>query len=181
MTTSTLRYTSTAIWLHWIIAILIVFLLFPGHELIEVQRGGDLSGWQPSAHASLGLLVLLLSAVRIFWRVMHKAPPLPGHMPRLQVVASHALHGLFYVLMLALPLTGLMALQSFGADRLNPEAVSFFKLFSLYGLPDLGEWTSEAHDVAGNATKLLLALHVAAALKHQFWDRDGLLKRMSPF
>jgi cytochrome b561 len=174
------RYTKTAIWLHWVIALLIIFLLFPGHELIEVRRGGDLSDWQPTAHASLGMLVLLLTLVRITWRFANPPPALPDHMPRWQMMASHALHSLFYVLMLALPLTGLMALQGFGAQRLNPEAVGFFKLFSLYGLPDLGHWTEEAHELSGQAAKLLLALHIFAALKHQFWDKDGLLSRMRP-
>ena len=174
------RYTKTAIWLHWIIALLIIFMLFPGHELIEVRRGGDLSDWKPTAHASLGMLVLLLTLVRIAWRVANPPPALPSHMPKWQVTATHALHGLFYLLMLGLPLTGLLALQGFGAERVNPEAVSFFKLFSLYGLPDLGHWTEEAHELSGLATKLLLALHVIAALKHQFWDKDGLMSRMRP-
>jgi cytochrome b561 len=174
------RYTKTAVWLHWIIAILIVFLLFPGHELIEVRRGGDLSDWGPTAHASLGVLVFLLSLFRMYWRVTHRAPALPTTMPRWQMTASHALHGLFYVMMLALPLTGWLALQNFGSERLNPEAVSFFKMFSLYGFVDLGGWTGEAHEIAGNVTKAMLALHVLAALKHQFWDKDGLLRRMSP-
>ena len=174
------RYTKTAIWLHWLMAALIVFMLFPGEELIEVRRGGDLSDWQPTAHASFGMLVLILTLVRIVWRFAYPAPALPASMSDWQKKASHALHGLFYVLMLALPLSGLLALQPFGAERLNAEAVSFFKLFSLYGLPNFGEWTEEAHELAGQATKILLALHIIAALKHQFWDKDGLMSRMRP-
>jgi cytochrome b561 len=164
------RYNRVAVILHWVIALLIVFLLFPGEEFMEVRRGGDLTGWQPTAHASLGSLVLLLTVVRIGWRMTHIPVPHNPPLPRWQAIASETVHGLFYVLMLALPLTGLFALQHFGAERLNPEAVTFFKTFSLYGLPDLGGWVGEAHEIAGTAAKALLALHVLAALKHQFLD-----------
>jgi cytochrome b561 len=164
------RYNRVAVILHWVIALLIVFLLFPGEDLIQVPRGGDLSDWGPSAHASLGITVLLLTLVRIAWRITHKPAPYNPPLPRWQKIASESVHGLFYVLMLALPLSGLFALQNFGAERVNPEAVSFFKTVSLYGLPNLGHWTEEAHEIAGNIAKALLALHVLAALKHQFLD-----------
>jgi cytochrome b561 len=101
-------------------------------------------------------------------------------MPAWQVTASHALHALFYALMIGMPLSGMLALSAYGAERLNPEAVSFFKLFSLYLMPNLGEWTGEMHELASKLMQILLIVHVAAALKHQFWDKDGLLKRMSP-
>jgi cytochrome b561 len=181
MTSKTERYNRTAIWIHWIVAILIIFLLFPGEEFIQVPRGNSMAAWQPTAHASLGISVLLLSLFRIYWRLTHTAPALPVGMPRWQVLASHASHGLFYVLMIGLPLTGWLALQPYGAVRLDAEAVSFFRLFSLYGgLPNLGGWTMDAHEILGKVTIALLVLHVVAALKHQFWDKDGLLRRMSP-
>lgn len=164
------RYNRVAVILHWVIALLIIFLLFPGGDFMSVRRGEDLSGWQPTAHASLGSLVLLLTLVRILWRARHKPAPHVLPLPRWQSIASETVHGLFYVLMLALPLTGLFALQNFGAERLNPEAVTFFKTFSLYGLPNFGHWTEEVHEIAGTATKALLALHVLAALKQQFLD-----------
>jgi cytochrome b561 len=181
MTTTSERYTRVAIYLHWVIAALIIFLLFPGEDLIKVPRGGSMADWQPTAHASFGIVVLILSVIRIAWKLGHTSPPLPAGMPRWQEIATHSVHGLFYVLMIVLPLSGWLALSPYGAERLNAEAVTFFKLFSLYSMPDLGGWTGEAHEIAGKITIVLLILHVVAALKHQFWDRDGLLKRMNPF
>jgi cytochrome b561 len=171
------KYTKVAIALHWVIAILVLFLLFPGEELIEVERGQSLADWGPTAHASLGMLVLILTVVRIAWRLMHAAPPLPP-MPAWQVKATAALHGLLYVLMLAIPLFGWMALAPFGAERLDPQAVTFFRLFPLDVWPNLGGWTAEMHEIGGTLAKILVILHVLAALKHQFIDKDGLMRRM---
>jgi cytochrome b561 len=174
------RYTQTAIWLHWIIAILILFLLFPGEDLIRTSPGSELSGWQPTLHASLGMLVLVFSVLRLVWRVANPPPPLPVAMPAWQIRVSHVMHWTFYALMIFMPLTGWLALSPYGAERVSPEAVTFFNLFSLYLMPDLGEWTGEAHELSGKLMQLLLVLHVLAALKHQFWDKDGMLRRMSP-
>jgi cytochrome b561 len=171
-------YNRTAIWLHWIIAALIVFLLFPGEEYMRVARGASLSGWQPTAHTSLGILVLLLSLTRLGWRVANPPPPLPARMSQIERMASHASHWAFYALMIGLPLTGWLALAPYGAARLDADAVSFFKLFSLSILPNLGDWTREAHEISGTVAQLLLALHVLAALKHQFWDKDRIFARM---
>lgn len=172
------RYNTVSIILHWLLALLILFLLFPGEELIEVERGQSAADWGPTAHASLGMLVLLLSLVRILWRLMHKAPPLSAAMPVWQVKATAAIHGLLYLLMLAIPLTGWLALAPWGAERLDANTISFFKLLPLNVMPDLGEWTAEVHEIAGKLAQILIAIHVLAALKHQFIDKDGLMRRM---
>jgi cytochrome b561 len=178
--TTAIKYTTPAIWFHWIIAILIIFMLFPGEDLIKVQRGSSMAGWGPSTHATIGIVILVLSLARLVWRYLNPPPPLPATMPAWQVAASHAGHWIFYGLMIVTPLAGWFALSSYGAGRLSPEAVSFFNIFSLYLLPDIGSWTTEFHEIASNMMMFLIVLHVAAALKHQFWDRDGLLRRMSP-
>lgn len=172
------KYTPVAIALHWLLAVLILFLLFPGHELIEIERGQSAAGWGPTAHASLGMLVLILSVLRIVWRLLHKAPPLPANMPAWQVTATAAIHGLLYLLMLGIPLAGWLALAPWGADRLDADTITFFKLLPLNVWPDLGHWTSEMHEIGGTLAKLLIAIHVLAALKHQFIDKDGLMRRM---
>lgn len=173
------KYTKVAIALHWIIAIMVLFLLFPGEDLIKVPRGQSVADWGPTAHASLGMLVLLLSLFRILWRVMHPAPPLPAGMPIWQVKATAAIHGLLYLLMLGIPLLGWLALAPYGAERLDPESITFFRLVPLNILPNLGEWAGELHEIGGTLAKILIAIHVLAALKHQFIDKDGLLRRMT--
>jgi cytochrome b561 len=177
---TTPRYSRTAIILHWIMAANLIFMLFFSEDLIRVPRGQSLSGWEPTAHASWGLMVLLLVVVRLLWRVGHKPPPPPA-MPRWQAIASKATHHLFYALMFLIPIFGLLAIVPYGAERLDVDKVVFFNLFPVAFMPNLGAWTMSAHEILGNIAKALIILHVIAALKHQFWDKDKLLQRMNPF
>jgi cytochrome b561 len=179
-TPASARYTKTAVWLHWITALLMIFMLVWGEDFIRVQPGESLGGWQPTTHASWGTVILLLVLLRLFWRMGHPAPALPDTMPNWQVTASHVAHWALYALMIAIPVTGLLALVPYGAERLDADKVVFFNLFSLHFMPNLGSWTQEAHEILGNVAKALIIIHVAAALKHQFWDKDGLLSRMRP-
>jgi cytochrome b561 len=174
------RYTRTAVWLHWITAALLIFMLILGEDLIRVPRGGSLAGRQPSAHASFGFLVLLLALARLSWRWVHPAPDLSTSMASWERALSHLTHWAFYALLIAIPLLGLLALAPYGVDRSDVEQVTFFRLFSLAFMPNAGGWTLEAHEIASNIAKILVVLHVLGALKHQFWNRDGLLWRMSP-
>ena len=183
MSTQTTRYTKPAIWLHWIIAVLMLFMLFQqffGDNLIRVPVGGSLAGWRPSAHASIGITILLLGLARLCWRLGHPPPALPTTMPRWQVFASQATHWTFYALMIALPVTGMLAIVPYGAERLNVEDVTFFNLFPVAFMPNLGSWTGAAHELLTQVAKVLVIVHIVAALKHQFWDKDGLLGRMRP-
>jgi cytochrome b561 len=180
MNTASSRYTKPAIWLHWITAVLMIFMLFFGDDFIRVPRGESLSGWEPSAHATFGILILLLALARLFWRIANPPPALPVSIPRWQRTISHATHWAFYFLMLAIPMMGLLAIVPFGAQRLDVQDVTFFNLFPVAFLPNFGGWTVQAHGLLANVAQALVLLHVAAALKHQFWDKDGLIGRMRP-
>ncbi len=176
------RYTKTAIWLHWITAAIMLFMLFLSEDLIRMPRGAAIGpmDWGPTAHASFGMLVLLLALARLFWRIGHTPPP-DVPMPRWQQIASHATHHLFYVLMITIPVFGLLALAPYGTEHAGTENVVFFNLFSLNVMPNLGDWTKDAHELLGKLAQILVIIHVIAAVKHQFWDKDGLLSRMWPF
>ena len=180
MTGTTDRYTKIAIWLHWITAALMIGMLIFGEELMELEEGQSLVGWQPNAHASVGMLILLLALARIFWRIAYPPPDLPAHMQLWERTLSHISHWAFYGLMIAIPVFGLLALRPFGTEHTGAESISFFGLFPLSFAPDLGEWTAEVHEILSNVAIALVVLHVLATLKHQFWDKDGLLRRMSP-
>lgn len=132
-------------------------------------------------HKSFGILVLVLSIFRIIWRLGHKPPALPDHMPGWQKTVSHMTHGLFYGLMIGMPLVG-WAMVS--ASNLPVPTI----LFQILPLPDMpGVMESEAtykrfqwlHEAGAKLFIALILLHVGAALKHQFFDRDGVLSRMS--
>jgi cytochrome b561 len=181
MTSSqTTRYSTVAIVLHWLTAALILYMLIFGEDLIRRQDGAPISAldWGPTAHASWGIVVLLLTLVRLFWRMGHQPPSLPTTMKSWEVTLSRITHGIFYVLMLGTPILGLFAFSAYTTHHAGAETASFFKLFNVNFLPNIGEWTMGLHGLATKLIWAFLALHVLAGLKHQFVDRDNILSRM---
>jgi cytochrome b561 len=183
--TSTSRYSAGAIWLHWIIAALIVVQLCLGWWMNEVLPDHTpAEELAEHVHISLGLTILILVLVRIAWRLTHRPPPLPAGMPAWERWLSYAVHLLFYLLLLVLPLSG-WTLVSMG-----PGPISFWGLPWPH-LPGVAQMLgSPPSRAARHAVKHLhvfiliwivlvsLALHVAGALKHQF-DGRPVLWRMT--
>ncbi|MEQ1619140.1 MAG: cytochrome b/b6 domain-containing protein [Terricaulis sp.] len=191
------RYSAVAIVLHWAIAAAIVFMVPLGwwmHQ--QAEHGGAGEGLYRAfqLHKSVGLTVLALSVARLGWRLANPAPPLPAHMPAWEKLAASATHWAFYFLIVALPLSGWLYVSAQWSHEDNqPLAVSthwfgLFRVPALFGLPEAGnqvraavaEGAFTAHYLLAYASVALLALHVGAALKHQFVDRDDVLSRMVP-
>lgn len=167
----TVRYTRVARALHWVMALLIIANLVGGlaHDAL-----GD---WVMPLHKSTGLLILLLALVRIGWRIGHPAPPYPATMAAWERLAAGATHLILYAMMLLIPLTGwIMAsagrwpLDFYGLFAVPKFAVS--KGDAIVGI------SHEGHELLAYAMIALLVLHVAAALRHHFLLRDGVLRRM---
>jgi len=174
------RYSLGAIVLHWAIAALIVlnFLLVwtsedapkPEHEALIAN------------HKAVGLVILALSVLRLAWRAVHPSPPFAETLRAWEAALAKVVHSLFYLLLLAIPLTG-WAMVSLGNGG---EPVDIFGLFTVPGLPFAADrrqagTVHEVHELFATLTLVLLALHVAAAIKHQFIDRDTTLARMVPW
>jgi cytochrome b561 len=176
MSVSNLRYSNVAIMLHWLIAALMIYMVLFGEDLIRRPTGT----FYPSLHASIGISVLILSLARLAWRLMNPPPALPSRMKRWEVVVSHITHWSFYALMIGIPLTGLMAFTHMLPKEAILSGTTLFGIASVPGLPDIGGAGGNVHALASKALEALIILHVLAALKHQFWDKDSLLKRMSP-
>ena len=176
MQVSLSRYTSVAIVLHWLIAALMIYMILFGEDLIRRPAGT----FYPSLHASIGISVLILSLARLAWRLTNPPPPPPATMKRWEVTLSQITHWLFYILMIGMPLTGLMAFT----HQLPREAIlsgtTLFGMAPVPGLPDINGMGGNLHSLASKVTEALIILHVLAALKHQFWDKDNILRRMSP-
>jgi len=178
------RYSVASMTLHWLLAALIAIQLCLGWYMNEVAV--DHSPIQETiegVHISLGLTILLLVLVRIGVRLTHPAPALPAGIPRWERLLAHASHLLFYLLMLALPLTG-WALVSLGT-----RPISFWGLPwpHLPGVSVLGSPAPRPvrHELVHIHVFILiwitlinLALHVAGAIKHQF-DGRPVLWRMT--
>lgn len=170
------RYTTTAIHLHWLIALALIGTFSLGlymHELPLSPHKLKLYSWHKWAGVSIFLLVL----VRLAWRLGHRPPELPATMPAWQRQASTVVHGLLYVLMVAVPLSGWLMSSAKGFQTV---------WFGVLPLPDLvakdeplGEAFEAAHKLLNLSMATLVLAHVAAALKHHFIDRDDVLRRMS--
>ena len=177
------RYTKTAILLHWIIALMIIAQL--GVALVM----GDETMWTPEMrgqlygfHKALGMSVIVMTLVRIAWRLMNPAPALPAGMKSWEIFAVKATHGLFYVLLLAIPLSGWLLVTYAGRGPID-----MFGLFAWPDIPgvgvnkDMAHEVGDIHELMGYTMLVLIGLHVAAALKHHFVNKDNVLTRMLPF
>ncbi len=177
------RYTAVAIALHWAIALMIIGLIAIGWIMDGMKPGPDQFAII-QLHKSFGITVLLLSVARIAWRLMNP-PPAEPPMPKWQSLASKAVHILFYILIIAMPLTGWI-MASASADA----PTRYFNLVDirLPGIPTLDadtrhgleEGFEQVHSNLAWVIVGLLVLHVAGALKHHFIDKDGLIARMAP-
>lgn len=186
LTNSTSRFGPVAQGLHWLIAALIIVQYFLA-ELAE--EAGAARRTDPSAaldqlmlmarHKSFGITILALAVLRLSWRAVNQPPPWPAAMPSWQVRVARTTHWLFYGLLFAIPITGWLASSA------KNYPVSWFGLVQLPDLvaPDKGlaHDLEEVHEIFFNVLVVLAAIHVAAALKHQFIDKDGVLMRMVPW
>lgn len=172
------RYSSGAIVLHWLIAVAVIVnwrLAETAHELPDAEAAALMG-----RHMALGIVILALTALRLIWRVTKPAPPWASSMNPWEVVAARAVHTVFYLLLLGLPLGGWLATSFQGSG------VGMFGLFTLPALPVIaseaaGEAIFEMHEIGGKIMLALIVLHVLGALKHHLIDRDGNLYRMLPF
>jgi len=169
------RYSSPAVLLHWLVALLI-FVTFPlGVYMHELPLSPDKLQLY-SYHKWIGITILLLASLRVMWRVMHIPPPLPDGMARWQRRVSQAVHGLLYMLILAIPLSGWLMSSAKGFQTV---------WFGVLPLPDLigkdkalGDLLAGVHQALNFTLLVLVILHVGAALKHHFMERRPFMQRM---
>lgn len=175
------RYTAVAMLLHWLLALVILGMFAMGLYMSDLPFSPlrlKLYNW----HKWAGVTFLALTVLRLVWRVTHRPPPLPRTieqaMPGWQMRAYHATHHLLYVLFFAVPLIGWAYSSAAGFPIV---------WFGVLPLPDfvpaskeLAEMIKPLHGLSAFALVGLAGLHVAAALKHHWIDRDGLLSRMLP-
>lgn len=159
---------------HWLTALLVFVMLGLGWGR-EVMPGA----WRPAMmdwHKSIGITILVLFAARLFWRLYTKPPRLPETLSRLSKHAAHGVHGLLYLTLAALPLSGWLMLSAMGRPP------SLFGLAVLPPLidkaPGLVPLLKNAHELMAYGLVALVVAHVAAALLHHFFYKDDILRRM---
>jgi cytochrome b561 len=172
------RYGHVAKALHWLIVAGIIAQYFLAEAAEDRDHGPTTPFGAAGLHNAIGITILALAVVRVLWRLIEQPPPLPQTMKTYERVLARAAHLAFYVLLFALPLTG-WALAVF-----DWQSISVFGLFELPQLrvPALTEHQlEEVHETLFNILVGLAALHVVAALKHHFFDRDNVLRSMLPW
>ena len=169
------RYSKGAIILHWLMAVMIIGNQAGGflHDFVPTE-GGQRS-LVMGLHKSFGLVIIALTLLRIGWRVANPPPAFPHYFTSGERLLAKAAHGAFYLLMLAIPLSGWVM-----ADR-NTRPLSFFGAFDVpkFGVEkSIADAAHELHETLGWVMLALLALHIIGLLKHLVLDRDNLLVRM---
>ncbi len=178
MQTPSSGYSSGQRALHWIIALMILPMIAAGFLMVQEGLPRALGNTLFIMHKNMGVVVLILVVLRIVVKLRQKAPPLSDSLPAWQRRAAHASHGLLYVLMLVMPLSGYIRVRAGG-----------FPIESLdrLGLPTLvpksetlAATAKTVHELGAYAIAALLALHIAAALHHALILRDGTWSRIWP-
>ena len=180
-------YDSVAKTLHWLIAFAIVAMLVIGWTMTNIAKDNPYRFGLFQLHKSVGITILLLSLFRLYWRLTHPAPPLPIAMPAWEKFAARATHWIFYVLIIGMPLVG-WAIVSASPFNLPTVLYGIIPWPHLPVLPDLDPDSKKQavhlfdtmHDYGAYILASLLVLHVGAAHKHHWLDRDDVLTRMAP-
>jgi len=169
------RYSSPAIFFHWAIFLLVAL----AYLAIEIRgpKGSDSRAFWMNVHLMAGTFVLVLSVLRVLWRVVSRVPEAIPQATLLRWLSKLA-HVALYVFIIAQPLLGIMMVNMGG----KPVSLDWLGVsFTLFG-PDkaLRPAIKEAHELIGNAFYFVIGLHALAALYHHFIRRDDVLRRMAP-
>ncbi|CAB3745921.1 cytochrome B [Burkholderia puraquae] len=169
------RYSSPAIFFHWAVFLLVAL----AYLAIEIRgpKGSDSRVFWMNVHLAAGTLVLVLSVLRVLWRVVSRVPEAIAQAVLLRWLSKLA-HVALYVFIIAQPLLGIMMINLGG----KPVSLDWLGVsFTLFG-PDkaLRPTIKEAHELIGNAFYFVIGLHALAALYHHFIRRDDVLRRMAP-
>ncbi|MDP3841327.1 MAG: cytochrome b [Oxalobacteraceae bacterium] len=172
------RYTKTAMLLHWLIALLIIASFALGVTMTDIPGITPTKLKYFSWHKWLGVTILGFACLRLLWRLSHAAPAYPAGMAAWQQKAASGLHQLLYLLMLAIPVSGYFYSLAAGVPVVYLGLVALPVLID--PAPELKMLLKTVH-YALNMTLLgAVGLHVVAAMKHHFIDRDGIFKRILP-
>lgn len=174
MNRSSTSFVLAARVLHWLMALLILSMLFIGVGM--VASVSERHEWLIRIHKPLGIAILILAVVRLIVRLRNPPPPLPADLPAIQKFAAHASHWVLYALMLILPLVGWAMLSAGGYPVMLSESLR---------LPPIFPVSATAFAILRHAHALLAILlfltflaHLGAALYHGLIRRDGVLRSM---
>jgi len=168
-------YGTLTIILHWLMAIMIMMIVFIGFNMTGMEDGDD--KWEIYAmHKAAGLIILTLALFRWFWMLTNEKPnPLAGW-TNAEITIGKATKWILMVMMLAMPVAGVTMSLAGGHD------IGFFGLFTIAAFAEenkpLAGIAHEIHEIGGIAIAVVIGLHILAAFKHHFLKKDKTLARM---
>jgi cytochrome b561 len=174
------RYSNAAVAFHWLTAVLVLFQIWLGLSFADMAQGPgrmQLFTW----HKTIGTLILLIVLARLTYRLTNPPPVYPPQLPRWERLAGTWNHRLFYLLLIAMPIGGYLAVSGHSKGP-TTELLGGVHIPVLPGVSEqMGELAGAIHSAAAWLLIALIVLHVAAALKHQFFDHNRAAGRMPPF
>jgi cytochrome b561 len=174
MTRSSTQFVLAARVLHWLIAVMILSMLFIGVGM--VASVSERHACLVSIHKPLGIAILVLAVVRLIVRLRNPPPPLPADLPAVQKFAAHASHWLLYALMLIIPLVGWAMLSAGGYPVMLSDSLRLPPIFPVS--PAAFAILRHAHAWLAMLLFLTFLAHLGAALYHGLIRRDGVLRSM---
>ena len=171
------RYGYAAMFLHWLLAVLLIGMTVVGLYMTSLQDGENKYALY-ALHKSIGIIVFVLVVVRIFWRSTSVVPPLPINLKRIEKELVQLTHRSLYVVMFVLPVSGYINISA-GDFKLD--------FFGLYNIPKvipedgfIEVLFQAVHMGMAYALIVFIVLHIGAAIKHHFILKDNVLRRMWP-
>lgn len=174
------RYSNVAVSFHWVTVALVLAQAYLGFAFASIDPGPartELFTW----HKTVGAVILLTTLARLAYRLTNPPPPYPLDLPQWERTAATWTHRLFYFLLIAMPLSGLVAVSAHTEGATTP-LVGGIPLPVVPGVSErVGEIAGEMHMVLVFVLLTAIAIHAAAALKHQFIEHNQSAGRMPPF
>lgn len=176
-----LRYSNVTVAFHWITVALVLLQAYLGFTFGFFSEPGPARDQIFIWHKSVGVVILLLTLARLWYRLKNPPPPFPPELPAWERYAAVWNHRLFYTLLIAMPIVGFIAVSGF-ADGPTTPLIGGIQVPVIPGISkDVGELAGEVHEIAAFLLVALILVHIAAALKHQFIDHWRGSARMPPF
>jgi cytochrome b561 len=166
---------------HWVVVALVLTQVVIGFTFAELLPRGPERAALFTWHKTLGATILLLTLARLAYRLRNPPPPFPPELPRWRRIVAVWNHRLFYLMLILLPLTGLIAVSGGAASWFTP-LVGGIPLPVVPGISEeAGDTSGDVHVMLVVTTVALLLLHVGAAIYQQFFEHDRTAGRMPPF
>lgn len=179
------RYTPVGIVFHWVMAVLIIAQLLLGWYTTRMPAGGArFQAYQ--THSDLGLLILILALLRFGWRAMVPGPINDADKGGWQANVAHLTHVVFYICFFGLPISGWMMWSALGDGQpLAVAGIVPWPQMPFHALDPawqwaIMDWAEDLHLFFIVTIIIIIPLHIGAAVKHHWWDRDDVLSGMLP-